>query len=80
MRIPIVAIGFMYTKGYLHQQIREDGWQENIDEPLERDAAPISRVLNEDGTQLIVKIPPHESVYKEQCGQIFSTPNGEGLH
>ena len=30
--IPLVAIGFMYPEGYLHQRIREDGWQENADD------------------------------------------------
>ena len=57
LNVPLVAIGFMYPQGYLHQQIREDGWQENITESLEREAAPISRVLKPDGSQLIVKVP-----------------------
>ena len=47
--VPLVAVGFMYPQGYLHQQIREDGWQENIHEPIDRDAAPISRVLDTEG-------------------------------
>jgi hypothetical protein len=37
----------MYPEGYLRQQIREDGWQENPDEILDRDAASIARVLSE---------------------------------
>jgi len=57
LNVPLVAVGFMYPQGYLHQKIREDGWQDNISETLEREAAPISRVLNPDGNQLIVKIP-----------------------
>jgi len=55
--IPLVAVGFMYPQGYLKQKIQEDGWQENISEPLDQEAASISRVLNEDETQLVVKVP-----------------------
>lgn len=55
--VPLVAVGFMYPEGYLRQKIRTDGWQETVDEMLDRDAAPISRVLNEKKEQLIVKVP-----------------------
>ena len=47
--VPLVAVGFMYSEGYLHQDIRPDGWQEGIQETLDRDAAPVKRVLNDDG-------------------------------
>jgi starch phosphorylase len=57
LRVPVVAVGFMYPHGYVHQHIREDGWQENIDETLDRDAASIFRVLDETGDQLVVKVP-----------------------
>ncbi|TSA12803.1 MAG: alpha-glucan family phosphorylase [Deltaproteobacteria bacterium] len=73
--VPLVAVGFMYPEGYLRQKIRSDGWQENIDEVLDRDAAPISRVLNENGEQLVVKVPfiepsIHVAVWKVQVGRI----------
>jgi len=55
--VPLVAVGFMYPEGYLRQKIRVDGWQENVDEVLDRDAAPIVRVNDEKGNQLIVKVP-----------------------
>ena len=57
LRIPLIAIGFMYPEGYLHQIISEDGWQESRDEVLDREAASISRVLNKDGNQIVVKVP-----------------------
>ena len=28
--VPLVAVGFMYSEGYLHQHIPPDGWQEGI--------------------------------------------------
>lgn len=75
LRVPMAAIGFMYPEGYLRQQIREDGWQENPDEILDRDAASITRVLNEAGDQMVVKIPfieppIHVAVWKVAVGRI----------
>jgi starch phosphorylase len=57
LRVPIVAVGFMYPEGYVKQRIREDGWQDSVDQSLDRDAAPICRVLGEDGKQVVVKVP-----------------------
>jgi starch phosphorylase len=73
--IPVVAIGFMYPEGYLLQKIRMDGWQEDVDEVLDRDAAPIERVLNEKGEQLVVKVPfidppIHVALWKIEVGRI----------
>jgi len=73
--IPLVAIGFMYPEGYVHQVIREDGWQESRDEMLDREAASISRVLNEEGSQLVVKVPLTEppiyvTVWKVDVGRV----------
>jgi glycogen phosphorylase len=73
--VPLVAVGFMYPEGYLRQKIRVDGWQDNVDEVLDRDSAPIERVLNEKGEQLIVKVPYIETpmyvaVWKVQVGRI----------
>jgi starch phosphorylase len=57
LRIPLVAMGFMYPEGYVHQVIGENGWQESRDEILDREAASISRVLDQDGEQVVVKVP-----------------------
>ena len=73
--IPLVAIGFMYPGGYIRQRIREDGWQESVDQSLDRDAASISRVLNEHGEQVVVKVPltdppVHVAVWKVDVGKV----------
>jgi starch phosphorylase len=75
LRIPLVAVGFMYPEGYVLQHIRDDGWQESIDQPLYRDAASINRVLDEKGNQLVVKVPFIEppiyvAVWKIDVGRI----------
>jgi starch phosphorylase len=73
--VPLIAVGFMYPEGYLLQKIRVDGWQEDVDEILDRDSAPILRVLNEKGEQLIVKVPfieppIHVAVWKVDVGRV----------
>jgi starch phosphorylase len=73
--VPLVAVGFMYPQGYLHQHIREDGWQENIHEPINREAAPISRVLDNEDRHLVVQVPfidpaIHVGVWKVNVGRI----------
>jgi starch phosphorylase len=75
LRVPIVAVGFMYPEGYVKQRIREDGWQDSVDQTLDRDAAPICRVLGEDGKQVVVKVPltdppVHVAVWKVGVGQV----------
>jgi len=73
--VPLVAVGFMYPEGYLRQQIRDDGWQENLVESINREAAPISKVMDKDGRQLVVKVPLTDpsiyvSVWKVAVGRV----------
>ncbi|MFH1931967.1 MAG: alpha-glucan family phosphorylase [Pseudomonadota bacterium] len=73
--VPLIAVGFMYPEGYVLQRIRDDGWQENVDQNLDRDAAPISRVLDRDGKQVLVQVPfieppIHVAVWKVDVGRI----------
>ena len=73
--VPLVAIGFMYPEGYFRQRIRDDGWQEHTDQILDRDAASISRVLNANGEQVVVKVPLieppiHIAVWKIAVGRV----------
>jgi starch phosphorylase len=75
LSVPLVAMGFMYPEGYFRQRIREDGWQEHADQILDRDAASISRVLNKDGEQVVVKVPLieppiHVAVWKIAVGRV----------
>ena len=73
--IPLVAVGFMYPEGYILQRIQEDGWQQNVDDVLDRDSAPITRVLGDDGEQLVIEVPfirppIHVAVWKVMVGRI----------
>ncbi len=73
--IPLVAVGFMYPEGYFHQRIRVDGWQEQIDEVLDREAAPVSRIIDDSGDPLILQVPFLDppvfvTVWKVDVGQV----------
>jgi starch phosphorylase len=73
--VPLVAVGFMYSEGYLHQHILPDGWQEGIRETLDRDAAPVQRVLDDNGNQLVVQVPHIDppifvAVWKVDVGKV----------
>ncbi|MDD3856954.1 MAG: alpha-glucan family phosphorylase [Methanoculleus sp.] len=73
--VPTAAVGFMYAEGYLHQHIEADGWQKNVAEILDRDAAPILRVAGDDGRQLVVQVPLidppiYVAVWKVQVGRV----------
>ncbi len=73
LNLPVVGVGFMYPEGYLSQRVREDGWQENLNEHFDREAAAISRVMTESGQQLTFKVPLidppiHVAVWKIAVG------------
>ena len=73
--VPLVAVGFMYSEGYLHQHVLPDGWQDNITEVMDREAAPITRVLDSLGNQLTIRVPFIEpaiyvAVWKVEVGKI----------
>lgn len=73
--IPLVAVGFMYPEGYILQRMPEDGWQQTVDDVLDRDSAPITRVLDSAGAQLIIEVPfirpsIHVAVWKVMVGRI----------
>ena len=73
--IPMVGVGMLYPEGYLRQKIRMDGWQEIVDEVLDREAAPIQKILDDNGEHLTVKVPFLEppvyvAVWKVEVGEI----------
>lgn len=75
LRVPLVAMGFMYPEGYVHQEIRDDGWQESKDEFLDREEASITRVLDDEGNPVLVRVPMidppiYVAVWKVSVGRI----------
>jgi starch phosphorylase len=75
LAIPLVALGLIYSEGYVVQKIREDGWQEDIEATLDRSYDPIVPVLDANGTQLTVQVPlfeppVHVAVWKVNVGRV----------
>lgn len=73
--VPLVAVGFMYSSGYLHQHIGPDGLQRDIEESLDRDTAPITRVFDPSGEQIVLRVPHidppiHVALWKVQVGRV----------
>jgi len=65
----------MYPEGYIKQRISSDGWQMGEDEPVDRENAPIHRILDDNGNRLVVQIPVIEppmfvEVCKVQIGRV----------
>jgi starch phosphorylase len=54
--LPLVAVGFMYPQGYFQQHISSDGWQEDLYQQLDFEAAPINRVSSAEGRSAIAKV------------------------
>jgi len=75
LALPVVGVGLIYSRGYVWQRIREDGWQEDVEETLDRTYDPITRVLDGEGKPLIVPVPlfdppVHVAVWKVAVGRI----------
>jgi starch phosphorylase len=75
LAIPLIAVGLIYSQGYVSQRIREDGWQEDIEETLDRTYDPILPVLDDAGKQITVQVPifdppVHVAVWKVAVGRI----------
>ncbi|HEX6903216.1 MAG TPA: alpha-glucan family phosphorylase [Thermoanaerobaculia bacterium] len=49
---PVVGIGLLYHEGYVHQLIDENGWQQDLYEPIAAAELPVEPVLGADGAQV----------------------------
>lgn len=75
LAVPVVGVGIVYEHGYFKQRIREDGWQEDVMEPLDRTYEPITRVLDGAGKPLVVQVPAldpplHVAIWQVQVGRV----------
>ncbi len=55
--VPTVGLGLLYGQAYVCQRIREDGWQEDIEEPLDLSHAPLEQVLDHGERPLAIVVP-----------------------
>jgi glucan phosphorylase len=68
--VPLVAIGLMHARGYLHQRLSSDGWQEESVEYLDWSDAPITPAFAPDGSQLVFAIPLPERDVRVQVWRV----------
>jgi starch phosphorylase len=73
--VPVVAVGLIYSRGYVWQRIREDGWQEDVETTLDRTYDPITRVLDKEGKPLVIQMPLFDppvcvAVWKAAVGRV----------
>src|ERR1700678_4515611 len=57
LAIPVVAVGLIYSRGYLSQRIRDDGWQEDNETILDRSDDPVTLVRDKNNEPLKVRVP-----------------------
>ncbi|MFZ1976130.1 MAG: alpha-glucan family phosphorylase [Candidatus Acidiferrales bacterium] len=75
LAIPMVAVGLIYSHGYLSQKIRDDGWQEDDEKTLDRTYDPARLVRDGNGEPLKVLVPffdppVHVLVWRADIGRV----------
>ena len=55
--VPLVAVGLMYPKGYFHQDVSADGWQQEVYESLDWSDGPIEPAITAAGAPCSVTVP-----------------------
>jgi glucan phosphorylase len=68
--IPLIGVGLMYPRGYLHQRLSADGWQQESYEYLDWSDAPISPALTADGTRCAFPVSVQGSEVHTQVWQV----------
>ena len=68
--IPIVGVGFLYSKGFFSQHISEDGWQENRPTQVDYDDLPIIPLSSEDGKPLSISIELPGRIVQAQLWEV----------
>jgi glycogen phosphorylase len=73
--IPLIAVGLLYSEGYFHQYLSNDGWQHERYVKYDYNISPISVVKNKDGSPLKLDLKlPHAvikyQVWKVQVGRV----------
>lgn len=62
--LPLVGVGFFYSRGYFSQKITEDGWQEARNVYVKFEDLPVMPIVTEDGKPLTISVDlPGREVY-----------------
>ena len=67
--VPLVGLGLMYPRAYLHQRLSSDGWPQDAYEYLDWSDAPVSPALAPDGSRCAFVLPlPGRDVHAQALG------------
>jgi glucan phosphorylase len=55
--VPLVAVGLMHPRGYVHQRLSGEGWQQDAIEYLDWSDIPIAPAFAPDGSRLTFSVP-----------------------
>ena len=74
-RVNMTAVGFLYKYGYFTQTLSVDGQQIAKYEAQNFGNLPISQIMNDDGTPMILEVPFHDriiytNIWKVSVGRI----------
>ncbi len=72
--VPVIAVGLMHPRGYEHQRLSGEGWQEESNEILDWSDMPITPAFSADGSRLAFAIPMqggdvHVQVWQVRAGR-----------
>jgi len=56
-RIPLVAVGLLYRRGYFHQRLDLSGWQHEYWTVATPEQLPVERVASAGGAPLVIDVP-----------------------
>jgi starch phosphorylase len=75
LRLPMVGVGLLYSKGCFHQRLDPTGWQHDYWIDIEPDRLPLVLVRGDDGAPLVVDVPirgrdVHVQVWRVQVGRV----------
>ena len=75
LAVPVVAVGLIYSRGYVSQKLRDDGWQEDQENVLDRTWDPVRPVLDREQSPLTVQVPlfdppVHVLVWRADIGRV----------
>ncbi|MBC8031293.1 MAG: alpha-glucan family phosphorylase [Pyrinomonadaceae bacterium] len=75
LRLPLVAVGLLYRKGYFRQRLSLEGWQEEVYVDTDPAELPLHLVQNEDGASLTVEVlirnrPVRAQVWRADVGRV----------
>ena len=74
--VPLVAVGLMYPKGYFHQYVGADGWQQEVYDPLDWCDGPIEPALTPAGIPCSITVPLGDravrvTVWRVRAGRVM---------